>query len=109
MNVKARLWERRFPEGCTAEGIVQTLEIELDEPLGDRRLAGEHDACGTGTLPQWLAETVDIAASDAAVAAASDAGVMVTLSPAGEVRWTRDVQLGRVAAVGHLVLTSTAG
>jgi len=40
VEINARLWRQRFPSGCTDEGVVELLQVDLDRPLGDRELVG---------------------------------------------------------------------
>lgn len=40
VEITARLWERRAPAGCTDEGVVESLQVDLEQPLGDRDLVG---------------------------------------------------------------------
>ena len=40
VEISAQLWRQRAPSGCTDEGVVEVLQVDLDRPLGDRQLLG---------------------------------------------------------------------
>ncbi len=94
VEVKALLWRKRFPGGCTDEGIVQSTEVALSAPLGDRELVGcGRDDCrtGDGSSPGWFGDA-DIALTDQGVVLANSASTY-TVTADGPVRWNRQGRL----------------
>ncbi len=64
VEIKALIWEKRFPSGCTDDGAVETLEVALSEPLGDRELVGcEREDCVSGEPLEWVAPYIEAAAT----------------------------------------------
>ncbi|MGA9596362.1 MAG: PQQ-binding-like beta-propeller repeat protein [Acidimicrobiia bacterium] len=108
VEVKAQVWRKRFPSGCTDEGIIKTIDVGLAEPLGDRQLVGcGTDDCLTRKPQPWMS-------SNTAIAATPGAGVVVAgdyqitgVDPGGEIRWQEQSWPNSLAGVtGDVVVTS---
>ena len=100
VEVKALLWRKRFPGGCTDEGITQSIDIMLSAPLGDRELVGcGRSDCRT-TDANFLSgqQAGDIAVVDDGVVLAG-ASTTYTVTADGPVRWSGAGRLSSLVAV----------
>lgn len=95
VEIKALLWTKRFPGGCTDEGITETIEVDLVEPLGDRDLIGcGADDCFSSEIPPWLgARDLDSVVTPSGVAVSS-AGWLWGFGASGEILW--NLERGRL-------------
>ncbi|MCP3995871.1 MAG: PQQ-binding-like beta-propeller repeat protein [bacterium] len=102
VEVNALLWRKRFPGGCTVEGVFQSTEINLSAPLGDRELVGcGRSDCRTYDVkfPGWQGDA-DIALFDDGVVLAG-ASATYSVSADGPIRWDRSERLyGLVVVAG---------
>jgi len=91
VDVRALLWRKSFPSGCTDEGVTETIEVDLSEPLGSRDLAGcGSDDCGRIEPESWFGSwEVDAATSQDGVVVAN-AGALWSFGNDGAVMWTHD-------------------
>ena len=100
VEVYALLWRKRFPGGCTDEGIVQSIEVDLAAPLGDRELVGcGRNDCriGDAGLSGWFGHR-DIAPVAQGVVLAN-ATAAWTVTPDGLLRWDHTGRLSDLAVV----------
>ncbi len=73
VEIRARLWRRRAPSGCTDDGAVELLQIDLDEPLGDRPLVGcGQEDCRASVNQSTEALIGQVVAASSTVAVAGD-------------------------------------
>jgi outer membrane protein assembly factor BamB len=106
VEIRARLWRRRAPSGCTDDGAVELLQIDLDEPLGDRPLVG----CGQQDCRESVNQGGEISigqvvAASSTVAVAGDSK-LDAYGPGGEVvAEVAGASSGAVLAIGdHAVV-----
>ena len=110
VEVKALVWRKRFPDGCTDEGITQSTEIALSAPLGDRDLVGcGRNDCRTSdaNFLGWQ-EAPDIALVDGGVVLAG-ASSTYTVTAQGPVRWSGAGWLSDLVAVAGNRLVAFGG
>ncbi len=105
VEIKALLWTKRFPGGCTDEGITETTEIDLAEPLGDRDLVGcGADDCASGDLSPWLgSREINAVVTPGGVAVATAEGVQ-WISTDGEVVWVMEGSTGGLLAIADVLV-----
>lgn len=85
VDIRARLWEQRAPSGCTDEGVVELLQIDLAQPLGDRPLIGcGAEDCRAMSTESGYVPSGRVVATGAGVAVADESGVDIH-RPTGEV------------------------
>ncbi len=100
VEVRALLWRKRFPGGCTDEGIVQSIEINLAAPLGDRELVGcGRNDCRSGDASSagWFGDLDIVPVAQGVVLANATATWTVTSD--GPHRWDRTGRLSELAVV----------
>nr|MDJ0498448.1 PQQ-binding-like beta-propeller repeat protein [Acidimicrobiia bacterium] len=87
VEIRALIWEKRFPDACTDDGAVETFEVSLTEPLGDRELVGcERQDCRTGEPPDWLAPYIETTVTSTGQAVvARDGATFVVETASGNV------------------------
>lgn len=57
VEVEALLWRKHRPSACTDEGVARSLLLDLDDPLGERVLAGcGREDCRAEDFPGWLGD-----------------------------------------------------
>ncbi len=84
IEIKARLWRQRAPSDCTSEGVVETLQVDLDRPLGDRELVGcGADDCRSTAVGGGNTSVGQVVVSGEAVVVA-DENSLDAYSPSGE-------------------------
>jgi outer membrane protein assembly factor BamB len=91
VDVRALVWRKSFPSGCTDEGVIETIEVDLNEPLGTRDLVGcGKDDCRSLEPESWFGSwEVDAVTSQAGVVVAN-AGVLWSFGNDGAVLWNHD-------------------
>jgi len=91
VDVRAVVWRKRFPSGCTDEGITETIEVDLNEPLGSRDLVGcGNDDCRSFESQSWVGswELDAVTSQDGVVVA--NAGALWSFGSDGTVLWNHD-------------------
>ncbi len=93
------------PGGCTDEGIIETIEIDLAEPLGDRDLVGcGADDCTSGDLSPWLgSREIDAVVTPSGVAVATAEG-MQGIGTDGEVVWVMEGMSGQLLGTADVLV-----
>jgi outer membrane protein assembly factor BamB len=91
VEVRALVWRRTLPSSCTTEGVILTIEVDLDEPLGDRPLVGcgSDDCLGFEFDSAFGSWGVDVAPTSAGVAVTND-GALWGFGSDGEMIWDHD-------------------
>ncbi|MGC2241288.1 MAG: PQQ-binding-like beta-propeller repeat protein, partial [Acidimicrobiia bacterium] len=115
VDIRARLWQKRFPSACTAEGLIKTIEVELGEPMGDRALVGCGSEVCLGLEPQtWVDPwALDVVTSPEGVMVA-DAGMLWSFGDDGTALWNHHSRIAQLiqtpfdVVVGYDGQTTTA-
>ena len=91
VDVQALVWRKTLPSGCTDEGVTETIEVDLNEPLGTRELVGcGKDDCRSLEPDSWFGSwDLDAATSGDGVVVAN-AGALWSFDDDGAVRWSHD-------------------
>ncbi len=76
VEINARLWRQRAPSDCTDEGVVELLQVDLERPLGVRRLVGcGPDDCRATVGDGHHTSVGQVVAASNGVAVADESGV----------------------------------
>jgi outer membrane protein assembly factor BamB len=109
VTVTASLWHSNRVQDCTDEGNVEVLPIDLEAPLGDRRLEGcGHDDCISTILDAGDLWVGRIAADEAGLAVGGGSGFEIRTTE-GDVVSEPEVQTGDVRALLGMVVVDDEG
>lgn len=101
VDIDARLWQQHAPSGCTDEGIVELLQVDLDQPLGDRQLVGCGDENCQATIADGGRMTVgQVVAGSNAVAVADGSGLDLYTASGELVADVAGAISGKMLAIG---------
>lgn len=105
VEINARLWQQRAPSDCTDEGVVEVLQVDLDQPLGDRELVGcGVDDCRATVVDGGNVFVGQVAAVGTAVAVADESGLDAYGSSGELLTEVPGVISGEVLAIGEGVV-----
>lgn len=105
VEINARLWQQHAPSECTDEGVVEVLQVDLDQPLGDRQLVGcGEDDCRTTVTSGGHVTVGQVVAGSNAVAVADESGVDAYSASGELLAEVVGTSSGKVLAIGNQAL-----
>ena len=102
VEINARLWRQRTPSGCTDEGVVELLQVDLDQPLGDRSLVGcGAEDCRATVIDGGHLFVGQVVAASNTVGVADESGLGAYSATGELVAEVAGANSGRVLAIGN--------